>query len=301
MEQSGFQFGRRVEDQLDLLRALVAQGKVEAETARVCFEELAERARASRQRDLPRRRWSDHDGRGIGRLGPGLPAAGQGSGFPAVGQGSGFPAVGQGSFASAGDIGGPEAVGPPGGIARPESLLHPESLLRPSARARPPGRSGIDRRLDPERRRRLLQHVSATSLPVRFAGVLDSRHGVGDVPMVVVDCGRRPDVADLARVFRTEGIPAEARSRWLFVLDENGRGSALLLVGVSRPVRCRFRLLFSMVDDRQLLGLVGRAGGFVMTCADPAVDHEQALFEAMYVAVPSEVLALFGDDPSGAA
>jgi hypothetical protein len=279
MEQSGFQFGRRVEDQLDLLRALVAQGKVEAETARVCFEELAERARVARLGDPPRRRWGDHDGHGVGRLGRVASAGGIGP------EGVGLP----------------EGLSRPEGIGRPESLLRPESLTRPAGRARPPGRSGIDRRLDPERRRRLLQHVSATSLPVRFAGVLDSRHGVGDVPMVVVDSGRRPDVADLARVFRTEGIPAEARSRWLFVMDEHGRGSALLLVGVSRPVRCRFRLLFNMVDDRQLLGLVGRAGGFVMTCADPAVDHEQALFEAMYVAVPSEVLALFGDAPSGAA
>jgi len=250
MEPNGFQFGRRVEDQLDLLRALVAQGKVEADTARVCFEELAERTRAARQGDPPRRRWSDQTG---------------------------------------------HAASSVGRVARADGVA---SLEAPPS---PPRRSGLDWRLDPERRRRLIEHVSTTSLSVRFAGVLNSRHGVGEVPMVVVDGERRPDVADLPRVFRTEGIQAEARSRWLFVMDDGGRGCALLLVGVSRPVRCRFRLLFSMVDDRTLLGLVGRAGGFVMTCADPALDRERALYEAMYVAVPSEVLSLLGDDPSSTA
>jgi hypothetical protein len=239
MEANGFQFGRRVEDQVDLLRALVAQGKVEPETARVCFEELAERARSARRTSAPHRRWTDR---------------------PAPERASGIEAT-----------------------------------------PRRPRRSGLDRRLDPERRRRLIEQVAATSLSVRFAGVLGVAHDANEVPLVVVDGDRRPDVADLPRVFRIEGIQAEARSRWLFVIDDGGRGCAVLLVGVNRPVRCRFRLLFNLVHDRALLGLVGRAGGFVMTCADPTVDRDQALFEAIYVAVPSEVLGLLGRGPFGVA
>jgi hypothetical protein len=264
MEQSGFQFGRRVEDQLDLLRALVAQGKVGAETARVCFEELAERARRARRGELPRRRWTDQTGYDASRLGRAADPASDG----------------------------PEA----GRAADPTSAAGREIDGAPDPSARP-RRSALDRRVHPDRRRRLIEHVAESSLPVRFAGVLDSRHGVGEVPMIVVDGDRRPDVADLPRVFRTEGVQAEARSRWLFVMDDGGRGCALLLVGVTRPVRCRFRLRFSIADDRQLLALVGRAGGFVMTCADPSLDRDRALFEAMYVAVPSEVLSLLGDDP----
>jgi hypothetical protein len=243
MEASGFQFGRRVEDQVDLLRALVAQGKVEPETAKVCFDELAERARAARRVAWPRRRWTD----------------------------------------------------------RTAERASPDRAVGPEARPRRPRRFGRGRRLDPERRRRLVEHIAATALPVRFAGVLGALQGVGEVPLVVVDAERQPEVADLPRVFRAEDIPAEARSRWLFVDGAGGRGCAVLLVGVSRPVRCRFRLLFSLVHDRALLTLVGRAGGFVMTCVDPAVDRDRAIFEAMYVAVPPEVLSLLGLGPRGSA
>ena len=243
MEANGFEFGRRVEDQVDLLRALVAQGKVEPQTAKICFEELAERARAARRVARPLRRWTD----------------------------------------------------------RTADRAGSDRAASPEARRRSTRRSILNRRLDPERRRRLIEHVAATSLPVRFAGVLGALHGVGEVPLVVVDGERRPEVADLPRVFRAEGIQAEARSRWLFVGEDGRRGCAVLIVGVSRPVRCRFRLLFSLVHDRALLALVGRAGGFVMTCVDPAIDRDRALFEAMYVAVPSEVLSLLGHGPFGAA
>src|SRR5688572_13673558 len=59
MTQNSFQFGRRADDQLDLLRALVAQGKVEPSIAGGRLAELTDRARAGRAPGAPSRRWTD--------------------------------------------------------------------------------------------------------------------------------------------------------------------------------------------------------------------------------------------------
>jgi hypothetical protein len=237
MTQNSFQFGRRADDQLDLLRALVAQGKVEPTIAGSRLAELTDRARAGRAPGSPSRRWTDGAFRRAAA--PAYPP--------------GVPSVGLSG-----------------------------------------GASGVKaRKADPERRQRLAAHIAATALPVRFAGTLQAPENPGEVPLVVVDGEKRPDVADLPRVFRVEALEGDARSRWLFVLDGRGGGCALLVVSVIRPVRCRFRLLFSFVHDRPLIEQVGRAGGFVMTCVDPTSERDRALLDAMFIAVPgADVLSV---------
>jgi hypothetical protein len=233
MTQNSFQFGRRAEDQLDLLRALVAQGKVEPTIAGGRLAELTDRARAGRAPGAPSRRWTD------------------------------------------------------GALKRPDAPAYP--TLGPAGAG-----GGVKaRKADPERRQRLAIHIAATALPVRFAGTLQAPDSPGEVPLVVIDGQRRPDVADLPRVFRVEALEGDARSRWLFVLDGRGGGCALLVVSVIRPVRCRFRLLFSFVHDRPLIEQVGRSGGFVMTCVDPQNERDRALLDAMFIAVPgADVLSV---------
>jgi hypothetical protein len=235
MTQSSFQFGRRAEDQLDLLRALVAQGKVEPGIAGGRLAELTAKARAGRSPGTPSRRWTDG------------------------------------------------------------------AVRRPAAPAEPVATPGMihARKADSERRQRLAAHIAATALPVRFAGTLQAPDNPAEVPLVVVDGQKRPDVADLPRVFRVEALEGDARSRWLFVLDGRGGGCALLVVSVVRPVRCRFRLLFSFLHDRPLIEQVGRAGGFVMTCVDPARERDRALLDAMFIAVPgADVLSVLASTRS---
>ena len=288
MTQSSFQFGRRAEDQLDLLRALVAQGKVEPAIAGGRLAELTARARAARTGGAPSRRWTDAALRR-----PSAPAdldASSSTPNPQALRRREDASTSEGvadALARLDATDDPEASTAPGNRTR--AGQPPSRIIRPPASA-----LGIhSRKADPERRQRLAAHIAATALPVRFAGTLQAPDNNAEVPLVVVDGVKRPDVADLPRVFRVEALEGDARSRWLFVLDGRGGGCALLVVSVIRPVRCRFRLLFSFMHDRPLLDQVGRAGGFVMTCVDPARERDRALLDAMFIAVPgADVLSV---------
>src|SRR5205823_9487556 len=88
-----------------------------------------------------------------------------------------------------------------------------------------------------------LRRTLAESLPITGTGICLQPAPPFAIPVVRVDAGKRPDVADLVRVHRLEG-EGEVLSQWIYILDGEKLWWIFADCRVLRPARCRFLLAF---------------------------------------------------------
>jgi hypothetical protein len=115
-----------------------------------------------------------------------------------------------------------------------------------------------------------LRAMLAASLPITGTGVCLQPIPPFAVPVVRVDAGGRPDVADLVRVHRLEG-EGEVLSQWIYTLDDGKLLWAFADCRVLRPARCRFLLAFEYAKRPTLLRAIAEAGalGLALRGDDP--------------------------------
>ena len=115
-----------------------------------------------------------------------------------------------------------------------------------------------------------LRRMLAESLPITGVGACLQSSPPFSVPIVRVDAGARPDVADLVRVHRLEG-EGEVLSQWIYTLDDDGLRWAFVDCRVLRPARCRFVLAFEYEKRPRLLQLIAETGalGLALRGEDP--------------------------------
>lgn len=113
----------------------------------------------------------------------------------------------------------------------------------------------IDARIrTPAEGRRLLRRYQREALPIRRAGFLPLK-GLW-FPLLELDAARRPDVADLARIHRSEGAGDTEVTCDGIVTSETVY--ARVDLALLRPVTCRFSLLFDVRQHFDWLALVAR-------------------------------------------
>ncbi len=103
-------------------------------------------------------------------------------------------------------------------------------------------------------------------LHVQGIGVTTAEDGE-QLPTVVVDASKHPEVRDLARVHATDGV-GEISTEALCL--PWGEGHLFLLgIRVSVPVLCTFAVGFSLPAQRQVLDDAVLAGRLVIATTDP--------------------------------
>ena len=115
-----------------------------------------------------------------------------------------------------------------------------------------------------------LRRTLAESLPITGVGACLQSSPPFSVPIVRVDAGARPDVADLVRVHRLEG-EGEVLSQWSYVFDDGALWWVFLDCRVRRPANCRFVLAFEYEKRPRLLHLIAETGalGLALRGEDP--------------------------------
>jgi len=106
----------------------------------------------------------------------------------------------------------------------------------------------------------------APLLPVLDIGTTVSVDGER-LPTVVIDTGRHPEVADLARVHAIEGIGDIATEA--ICVPVNDGHQLLLGVRVTVPVRCTFALAFTLPAHQPVIDDVVSSGHLVLATTDP--------------------------------
>lgn len=126
--------------------------------------------------------------------------------------------------------------------------------------------------LTPAAARRALRHYRASSIPVRRVGLLLC--GERALPVAELDARKRPDVADLPRIHRSEGA-GDQRHAIHAVLTPTG-GIAVIALSLERPVRCRFSLVLDLAEHFDWLTRIARCG-LLVTTTRPVATAEDAL------------------------
>jgi hypothetical protein len=92
-------------------------------------------------------------------------------------------------------------------------------------------------------------------------------------PLIHAPAGGRPDLADLARVFRAEDVHSRvSEAGWEFVVVP-GRTVGVYAVELEGPVRCRFKVAVRLAQHRDLLQAAAAAGQLGLEFGD---NHPQA-------------------------
>ncbi len=104
-------------------------------------------------------------------------------------------------------------------------------------------------------------------LPVLDVGTTIESTGAR-LPTVVVDAGRHPEIADLARVHAVEGI-GDIATEAAAVPQDDVTWRFFLAVIIRSPVRCAFVLEFSLPTHRRLLDDAAQAGRLVIATTPP--------------------------------
>ena len=127
-----------------------------------------------------------------------------------------------------------------------------------------------EHRLDEEAARRLRAEFLADALPVRFAGpiTLATQGSHVTYPVVQLDAGDPPDVADLMRVRHSEGLEQGRRPpfRYLFV---DGQGYMEFALEITEPVTCRFTFVLEWPEHAAVFTAMLERGILVVTTARP--------------------------------
>lgn len=96
-----------------------------------------------------------------------------------------------------------------------------------------------------------------------------------ELPTVVVDASRYPEVADLARVHAVEGI-GDIATEAATVPAGDDAWRFFLAVIITTPVRCAFVIEFGLPEHRRVLDDAARVGHLVLATTPPeraAVDQ----------------------------
>lgn len=115
------------------------------------------------------------------------------------------------------------------------------------------------------------------------------------LPTVVVDASRHPDVADLARVHAVDGIGDIATEAAAVPTDEAGAWRFFLAVIVNSPVSCAFVLEFALPDDRRVLDEAVSAGQLVIATTPP---ERASVDQPVWLAIDLDPRALADALPS---
>jgi hypothetical protein len=110
--------------------------------------------------------------------------------------------------------------------------------------------------------------INKTVVPVHFAGpvtvLFDGKTEPEQIPLVQVDASNRPDVADLARVARIEGIQRKGQPPYRYM---TGKGNAAMIVTlvITDPVDCTFTAILKWPEHRDFFQLAMEREFFYLT------------------------------------
>ena len=113
--------------------------------------------------------------------------------------------------------------------------------------------------------------VNRLLVPVKFAGPLtvlfEGNAQPEQIAVVQLDASNRPDVADLARVTRTEGIQRTGNPPFRYLLG-NGDAGLLVELTITDPVECEFTFFLPWQQHEALFQLMIERGSFYLTAGD---------------------------------
>lgn len=170
-------------------------------------------------------------------------------------------------------------------------------MAKPSSGRRPPGFSAQRRLVSELEGRREHDRLRRAAVPLLGCGILALPTQDGseiEMPIAYLDCRRRPDVADLARVHRLEG-EGDQVATWTFCLAPGVPGVeslAVLDLRLVRPVRCRFSIAFEMISHAAILNAIVKAEKLIVAHRDPtaAESYREILIGTVGFDVPGDQL-----------
>jgi hypothetical protein len=122
----------------------------------------------------------------------------------------------------------------------------------------------------PHEARRALDELRSGALWLHCSAILtgESADGVFQLPLVHIDPEGRPDVADISRVVRREGMEGSADVTWRFIFFP-GEAEGVVDIVVKVPVRCHFRVAISARVHRAPLEQIVEAETVALTTTCP--------------------------------
>ena len=115
-----------------------------------------------------------------------------------------------------------------------------------------------------------LAYIRRTWARVRDFGVVRTfidDQLAGEIAVVQIDAGHRPDVADLLRIVRFDGINARQNPPIRYI-PTRGEEGLLITATVTDPATCEFTFLLGWRDNPDFFEVIAVQGFFVMTVGE---------------------------------